>query len=156
MRVHFVGTYKNHGKFQPSSLAKSVATRTVVSGAVQGYRGSGCRRDCWLAVSDWLVAERPGNRIAGGRGCEFVRTGAGAHTASCTNRYGVSFLYVKRPVRCVDHPLPSVPVVKEGDFIRHGLLQGELHLTGLLLVRAKDSYAPSRRGLFSSIVQSNL
>ena len=64
--IFFFGTYKKHGKFQPASVAKSVASRTGVSCAVRGEGGSGCRRDCWLAVSDWLVDERPGNRIAVG------------------------------------------------------------------------------------------
>ena len=34
-----VGTDKNHGKFQPASIAISVASRTGVSGAVRGGGG---------------------------------------------------------------------------------------------------------------------
>jgi len=76
--------------------------------------GSGCKRDCWAAVSDPLVAERSVDRIPLGGGTNFsepIPTGAGAHTASCTNGYRVSFLWLKRPVRCVGHPLPSIAEV---------------------------------------------
>lgn len=80
--IFFFGTYKKHGKFQPASVAKSVASRTGVSCAVRGEGGSGCRRDCWLAVSDWLVDERPGNRIAvgGWGGAPDRRRGRGPHS----------------------------------------------------------------------------
>jgi hypothetical protein len=70
VRVQTVGTDKNQGKFEPAPVAMSVVSITGVSGAVRG--GSGCKRDCRAALSDPLVAERPGDRTqvgGGGRIC---------------------------------------------------------------------------------------
>jgi hypothetical protein len=61
----------------------------------------------WLSrYSDRLRAGRSGNQIpVGARFFAHVKTGPGAHPASCTMGTG-SFPGVKRPGRGADHPPP--------------------------------------------------
>ena len=63
--------------------------------------------------SDWLRAERSGDRIpVGARFSAPVQTGTGAHPTSCTLRTG-SFLGQRWPRRDTDPPSPSSTVVKK-------------------------------------------
>ena len=70
-------------------------------------------RDSSVGIRTPYVLEGPGiESLWGARFSAPVQTGPGTHPASCTLGT-VSFSWVKRPGRGVDHPPPSSADVKE-------------------------------------------
>jgi hypothetical protein len=72
-----------------------------------------CVLYCGSGYSDWLWAERSGDRILlGARFSALIQTGPGAHPASYTMGAG-SFPGIKRPGRGVSHPPHLAPWLKK-------------------------------------------
>ena len=80
------------------------------------------------------------------RGGEILRTGPGAHAASCRMGAGY-FRGTKGPGSSVDHPphpAPKLSYTSTPSLCLHGRLQGELHLRQVTKVRPAAEQSVSR------------